>query len=32
MKWMAVTFFYMFALAYLASLATYNLAVAFGVG
>jgi ferrous iron transport protein B len=32
MKWMAVTFFYMFALAYLASLATYNLAVALGAG
>jgi ferrous iron transport protein B len=32
MKWMAVTFFYMFALAYLASLVTYNLAVALGAG
>jgi ferrous iron transport protein B len=32
MKWMAITFLYMFALAYLASLATYNLAVALGAG
>jgi ferrous iron transport protein B len=31
-KWMALTFAYMFALAYLASLATYNVAVALGAG
>jgi ferrous iron transport protein B len=31
-KWMAVTFSYMLALAYAASLATYNIAVAFGAG
>ncbi len=31
-KWMAVTFGYMFALAYAASLATYNIAVALGAG
>jgi ferrous iron transport protein B len=31
-KWMAVTFGYMLALAYVASLATYNIAVAFGAG
>jgi ferrous iron transport protein B len=31
-KWMAVTFGYMFALAYAASFATYNIAVAFGAG
>jgi ferrous iron transport protein B len=31
-KWMAVTFGYMLALAYLASLATYNIAVALGAG
>jgi ferrous iron transport protein B len=31
-KWMAVTFAYMFALAYAASLATYNIAVALGAG
>jgi ferrous iron transport protein B len=31
-KWMAVTFAYMLALAYLASLATYNIAVALGAG
>ena len=31
-KWMAVTFVYMLALAYLASLATYNIAVAAGLG
>jgi ferrous iron transport protein B len=31
-KWMAVTFAYMLALAYVASLATYNIAVALGVG
>ena len=31
-KWMAVTFAYMLALAYLASLLTYNLARAFGLG
>jgi len=31
-KWMAVTFAYMFALAYVASLATYNIAVALGAG
>jgi ferrous iron transport protein B len=30
--WMAVTFAYMFALAYAASLATYNIAVALGAG
>ncbi|MBV9559798.1 MAG: ferrous iron transporter B [Bradyrhizobium sp.] len=30
--WMAVTFGYMLALAYLASLATYHIAVAFGAG
>jgi ferrous iron transport protein B len=29
-KWMAITFAYMFALAYVASLATYNIAVALG--
>jgi ferrous iron transport protein B len=31
-KWMAVTFGYMFALAYAASLATYNIALALGAG
>jgi ferrous iron transport protein B len=31
-KWMAVTFFYMLALAYVASLATYQIAVAMGAG
>lgn len=31
-KWMWVTFLYMFALAYVASLITYNVAVAFGAG
>src|SRR3954452_2740977 len=31
-RWMAVTFFYMFALAYAASLATYRVAVALGAG
>jgi ferrous iron transport protein B len=31
-KWMAVTFAYMFALAYAASFATYNIAIAFGAG
>ena len=31
-KWMLVTFFYMFALAYLASLITYKIAVAAGLG
>ncbi len=31
-KWMAITFGYMLALAYVASLATYNIAVALGVG
>ncbi len=31
-KWMALTFVYMFALAYLGSLLTYNIAVAFGAG
>src|SRR6201995_560603 len=31
-KWMAVTFGYMLALAYLASLATYNIAYALGAG
>jgi ferrous iron transport protein B len=31
-KWMAVTFGYMLALAYVASLATYNIALAFGAG
>jgi ferrous iron transport protein B len=31
-KWMALTFAYMLALAYAASLATYNIAVAFGAG
>ena len=31
-KWMAITFAYMFVLAYAASLATYNIAVAFGAG
>jgi ferrous iron transport protein B len=31
-KWMAVTFAYMFALAYAASLATYNIARALGAG
>jgi ferrous iron transport protein B len=31
-KWMAVTFAYMFALAYAASFATYNIAVALGTG
>ncbi|MDB5616737.1 ferrous iron transporter B [Tardiphaga sp.] len=30
--WMVVTFLYMFALAYIASLMTYNVAVAFGAG
>ena len=31
-KWMAITFAYMLALAYLASLATYNIAYALGAG
>jgi ferrous iron transport protein B len=31
-KWMAVTFSYMLALAYVASLATYTIAVALGAG
>jgi ferrous iron transport protein B len=31
-KYMALTFAYMLALAYLASLATYNVAVALGAG
>jgi ferrous iron transport protein B len=31
-KWMAITFLYMFALAYAASLVTYNIAVALGAG
>ena len=31
-KWMAVTFFYMLALAYVASLVTYQIAVALGAG
>jgi ferrous iron transport protein B len=31
-KWMAITFAYMLALAYAASLATYNIAVALGAG
>jgi len=31
-KWMAITFAYMFALAYAASLVTYNVAVALGAG
>lgn len=31
-RWMGVTFIYMFALAYIASLITYNVAVAFGAG
>jgi len=31
-KWMAITFAHMFALAYAASLATYNVAVALGAG
>jgi ferrous iron transport protein B len=31
-KWMAITFAYMLALAYIASLATYNIAVALGAG
>jgi ferrous iron transport protein B len=31
-KWMAITFAYMFALAYVASLVTYNIAVALGAG
>jgi len=31
-RWMAVTFLYMFALAYLASLITYTIAVALGAG
>jgi ferrous iron transport protein B len=31
-KWMAITFAYMFALAYVASLATYNIAFALGAG
>jgi len=31
-RWMALTFGYMFALAYLASLVTYNVAVALGAG
>ena len=31
-RWMAVSFIYMLALAYLASLATYNIAVAAGLG
>ena len=32
MRWMALTFAYMFALAYAASLVTYNVAVALGAG
>jgi len=31
-KWMALTFAYMFVLAYAASFATYNIAVALGAG
>jgi len=31
-KWMVITFVYMFALAYLASLITYKIAVAAGLG
>jgi ferrous iron transport protein B len=31
-RWMATTFVYMLTLAYLASLATYNIAVALGAG
>ena len=31
-KWMAITFASMFALAYAASLATYNIVVAYGAG
>ncbi|WP_316226138.1 ferrous iron transporter B [Bradyrhizobium sp. SZCCHNS3052] len=31
-RWMAVTFFYMFALAYAAAFATYHIAVAMGAG
>ena len=31
-RWMAITFGYMLALAYLASLVTYNVAVALGAG
>jgi ferrous iron transport protein B len=31
-KWMAITFLYMFVLAYAASLVTYNIAVALGAG
>ncbi|MGX7742116.1 ferrous iron transporter B [Rhodopseudomonas parapalustris] len=31
-RWMGVTFIYMFVLAYIASLLTYNVAVAFGAG
>jgi ferrous iron transport protein B len=31
-KWMALTFAYMFALAYAASLVTYNIAIALGAG
>ena len=31
-KWMAVTFSYMLTLAYLASFATYQIAVALGAG
>ena len=31
-KWMAVTFGYMLALAYIASFITYNIAVALGAG
>ncbi|ABE38296.1 ferrous iron transport protein B [Rhodopseudomonas palustris BisB5] len=31
-RWMGITFIYMFALAYVASLITYNVAVAFGAG
>jgi ferrous iron transport protein B len=31
-KWMAITFAYMFVLAYAASLATYNIALALGAG
>jgi ferrous iron transport protein B len=31
-KWMAITFLYMFVLAYAASLIAYNIAVAFGAG
>ena len=31
-RWMAITFSYMFILAYIASFATYSIAIAFGAG